>query len=102
GIESETEVNVQRVRLRCPFARRRSGDGAEVDAYKLRALIRRAFGLRQCEQLTGEATGAHGRAVHALDFAAHVSRQIAPQQELEMHLQSRERCPQLVRRVGKK
>src|SRR5213075_1863620 len=45
---------------------------------------------------------ANGRAVHPLKLGPHVRRQLAAHQELEVHLETGERRPKLVRGVGKK
>ncbi len=101
-LEREPEIDLVRDRFREPVARRGVADRHQVDDFQRPPVIRRALGLRQREQLVRQMARANGRAVHPLKLGSHVRRRLAAHQQLEMHLETGERSPKLVRGVGKK
>ena len=99
-VEHEAEVDVERDRARHPLLDRLVGDVAQVENAAVVAGGGAGFGAREHQQLRGEVTRAQRRHVHPLDLRAHVRILDAPQQELEVHLQSGQRRAQLVCRVA--
>ena len=85
----KAEIDLSLDRLGRPVARRVARHRHQVHDLQRLAVIRRAFGLGQGEELGREATGANRGAVHSLQLGAHLRGEIPPQHELEVHLQTR-------------